>query len=51
VTIVPSASALRTLRRSPPGKATRDTLIAFGDPVFNREQAAETPRRLRRRRT
>ena len=43
VTTVPSASALRTLRRSPPGKATRDTLIAFGDPVFNREQAAETP--------
>ena len=41
VTIVPSASALRTLRRSPPGKATRQPLIAFGDPVFNQEQAAE----------
>jgi CHAT domain-containing protein len=43
VTMVPSASALRTLRRSPPGKATREPLIAFGDPVFNREQATETP--------
>src|SRR5262245_50010158 len=43
VTIVPSASALRTLRRSPPGKATRQPLIAFGDPVFNHEQAAEAP--------
>jgi CHAT domain-containing protein len=43
VTIIPSASALRTLRRSPPGKSTREPLIAFGDPVFNQEQAAETP--------
>src|SRR5262249_3208017 len=41
VTIVPSASALRTLRALPPGKATRDKLIAFGDPLFNKEQAAE----------
>src|SRR5262249_23022161 len=41
VTIVPSASALRTLRALPPGKATRDKLIAFGDPLFNKEQAVE----------
>jgi CHAT domain-containing protein len=39
VTMVPSAAALRTLRALPPGKATRDKLIGFGDPVFSKEQA------------
>ncbi|MES2750136.1 MAG: CHAT domain-containing tetratricopeptide repeat protein [Pseudomonadota bacterium] len=39
VTLVPSASALQTLRKLPPGKASRQDLMAFGDPYFNREQA------------
>ncbi len=41
VTIVPSAAALRTLRRLPPGLPQRQKLIAFGDPWFNDKQAAE----------
>jgi CHAT domain-containing protein len=41
VTIVPSAAALRTLRRLPPGKPDRSELIAFGDPYFSTEQQAE----------
>jgi CHAT domain-containing protein len=41
VTLVPSASALRTLRRLPPGSPNRQRLIAFGDPWFNDKQAAE----------
>jgi len=40
VTFVPSAAALRTLRQLPPGPATRDAFIGFGDPYFNVEQAA-----------
>jgi len=40
VTMVPSASALRTLRRLPPGSEKREQLIAFGDPWFNEEQAS-----------
>ncbi len=43
VTMVPSASALRTLRQSPPGKAGRGELIAFGDPIFSKEQADAPP--------
>ncbi|MGE0154549.1 MAG: CHAT domain-containing protein [Reyranellaceae bacterium] len=45
VTVVPSAAAFRTLRRLPPGPATRESFIAFGDPYFSAEQAteAETP--------
>lgn len=39
VTLVPSTSALQTLRKLPPGKATRQDLIAFGDPYFSKEQA------------
>lgn len=39
VTVVPSISALQTLRRLPPGKAARQELIAFGDPYFNKDQA------------
>ena len=39
VTVVPSVSALQTLRKLPPGKATRQELIAFGDPYFSKEQA------------
>jgi CHAT domain-containing protein len=41
VTVVPSASALVTLRRLPPGSAARDKLIGFGDPYFNAQEAAE----------
>ena len=39
VTMVPSASALQTLRKLPPGKSSRQDLIAFGDPYFSKEQA------------
>ena len=41
VTMVPSASALQTLRKLPPGKPSRQDLIAFGDPYFSKEQADE----------
>ncbi|MGD0023951.1 MAG: CHAT domain-containing tetratricopeptide repeat protein, partial [Xanthobacteraceae bacterium] len=41
VTMIPSASALVTLRRLPPGSPRRDKLIGFGDPYFNAQEAAE----------
>jgi CHAT domain-containing protein len=41
VTVIPSANALRTLRRTPPATGKRDMMIGFGDPLFSREQAAE----------
>jgi CHAT domain-containing protein len=41
VTMVPSASALMTLRHLPPAPADRQELIGFGDPLFSAEQAAE----------
>jgi CHAT domain-containing protein/tetratricopeptide (TPR) repeat protein len=41
VTTVPSSAALRALRQLPPGKPGRSELIAFGDPLFSAEQAAE----------
>jgi CHAT domain-containing protein len=41
VTVVPSASAIVTLRRLPRGAPARDKLIGFGDPYFNADQAAE----------
>jgi CHAT domain-containing protein len=41
VTSIPSAAALRTLRRLPPGKAGRGALVAFGDPYFNKDQQTE----------
>src|SRR5262249_55100871 len=41
VTMIPSAAALLTLRRLPPGSAQRDKLIGFGDPYFNQDEAAE----------
>jgi len=41
VTTVPSAAALLALRNLPPGKAGRGKLIAFGDPIFSREQLKE----------
>lgn len=42
VTMVPSASALRTLRGLPVAAAKREKFIGFGDPFFNAKQAAET---------
>jgi CHAT domain-containing protein len=41
VTVVPSASAIVTLRQLPRGSPARDKLIGFGDPYFNPEEAAE----------
>ena len=41
IAVLPSASALVTLRHLPPGSATREKLIGFGDPYFNEQQAAE----------
>ena len=41
MTVVPSASALVTLRHLPPGAPGRDKLIGFGDPYFNAQEAAE----------
>ena len=41
VTVIPSASALVTLRHLPVGSPNRDQLIGFGDPYFNAEEAAE----------
>ena len=39
VTTVPSITALLTLRRLPPGAASRQALIGFGDPLFSKDQA------------
>ena len=44
VTVLPSVSALATLRRLPPGDPGRRPFIGFGDPFFSREQAAEAAR-------
>ena len=41
VTVIPSASALLTLRRLPPGSPQRTKLIGFGDPYFSEQEAAE----------
>ena len=41
VTMIPSASALVTLRQLPPGLSSREKLIGFGDPYFNEQQASE----------
>jgi CHAT domain-containing protein len=39
VTLVPSLSALLTLRKLPPAPASRQELIGFGDPLFSKEEA------------
>jgi CHAT domain-containing protein len=44
VTLVPSISALLTLRKLPAGTASRQPLIGFGDPLFSKEQADEAAR-------
>ena len=41
VVSLPSASALRTLRRAAAPTAKRASFVGFGDPFFNAEQAAE----------
>lgn len=41
VTMVPSITALLTLRRLPPGTASRQALIGFGDPLFSKDQAEQ----------
>jgi len=41
VTLVPSISALVTLRKLPPGNPQRSPLIGFGDPLFSAEEAKE----------
>ena len=41
ITVLPATSALVTLRHVPPGSATREKLIGFGDPYFTAQQAAE----------
>jgi CHAT domain-containing protein len=41
VTVIPSASALITLRELPPGSPSREKLIGFGDPYFNTQEATE----------
>ena len=46
ITIVPSATALVTLRSLPPGAATRDRLIGFGDPYFSADEAAQADAEL-----
>jgi CHAT domain-containing protein len=42
VTLVPSASALRTLRQLPPASDRREQMIGFGDPVFSKQQDGAT---------
>jgi CHAT domain-containing protein len=41
VTVAPSASALATLRRLPPGSPKREAFVGYGDPYFNEQQAAD----------
>ncbi|HIL19452.1 MAG TPA: tetratricopeptide repeat protein, partial [Gammaproteobacteria bacterium] len=41
VTMLPSVASLLALRRLPAGKATRRAFVGFGDPWFNKQQAAE----------
>ena len=41
ITVLPSATALATLRALPPGDSGRRPFIGFGDPFFSRAQAAE----------
>jgi CHAT domain-containing protein len=45
VTMMPSASALITLRRAPAAATNREKLIGFGDPIFSKAQAQEAVRR------
>jgi CHAT domain-containing protein len=44
VTVIPSVTALRTLRSEPPRERQRSALVGFGDPYFNAEEAADAER-------
>ncbi len=44
ITVLPSVTALATLRALPAGDPDRRPFIGFGDPLFSREQAAEAAR-------
>jgi CHAT domain-containing protein/tetratricopeptide (TPR) repeat protein len=44
VALMPSASALVTLRKLPPAKPGRSELVAFGDPLFSQEEADQAAR-------
>jgi CHAT domain-containing protein len=44
ITLLPSVTALATLRALPPGDPGRRPFIGFGDPLFSRQQAAEAAR-------
>lgn len=44
VTMVPSLSALATLRKLPAASASRQQMIGFGDPLFSKEEADEAAR-------
>jgi CHAT domain-containing protein len=48
VTLMPSAAALRTLRQLPLASDKRQSMIGFGDPLFNKEQLAEAAEELAR---
>ena len=41
VTMLPSVASLLALRRLPAGKAARKAFVGFGDPWFNKKQAAK----------
>ena len=41
VTMLPSVGSLLALRKLPPGNAARKAFVGFGDPWFNKKQAAE----------
>jgi len=50
ITVLPSVTALTTLRSLPPGDPSRRPFVGFGDPYFNQEQArraaAEQPQQI-----
>jgi CHAT domain-containing protein len=46
VTTLPSLSSLRTLRSLPPGASGRSQLVAFGDPIFSRQQAEDAEKSI-----
>jgi len=44
VTLIPSVSALATLRKLPPGNPDRQAFIGFADPLFSASQGVEVAR-------
>ncbi len=45
VTLLPSVTALRTLRTLPPGDPNRRPFVGFGDPIFSTDQARRSVER------